>query len=438
VNVKHNSLFGLMGFALPSAVMLIAYPVLVHYLGTERFGIYFLATSVSGTVAMLDFGMSSATVKLVSEDLATGNKRAAAETIITSLAFYGGLGILGAALIWLFSPWLVSLFSVGPALHAEAVLVFRLAAIQLVVFLLSTSLVFTFKGMQRFDQSTLALSSLSILTYGGAVTGVALAGVGLVGVTLISLSANLIVLFICVLRGLSLCRGQGVVLRSVRPTLSAFRKMFGFGMAMAVHLATVLFFYQGQRLLVGALINPAAVAIYILASTAASKAHEGINAATEVIFPLSSGATDPARLRRVYLRMLLGGAVMAALILGSLALFAEEILTIWVGADLAHKATPLLRVFAVGFFFMALSPAPFHVVNGSGRPWFNVLFDMCKVLITASMLIIFTLDGITLAGFAWAFTIANIVTAVAFQTSVEILIWRRGLLAAKPSTEAKA
>jgi O-antigen/teichoic acid export membrane protein len=419
--------------------MLVAYPILVHHLGTGRFGIYFLATSVSGSVAFLDLGISSATLKLVAEDLARGAKKAVAETIVTSFAFYGGLGIFGAVLVWLLSPWLVSLFSVNPALRAEAIVVFHLAAIQLAVFITNTNLVSLFKGMQRFDQSTMALSLLSTLTFGGAIIGVTLAGLGLVGVTFISLAANLLVLLICVSRGLSLCRDQGVFLGSARPSFSAFRRMLGFGAGVSVHALTALFFFQGQRLLVGALINPAAVAVYILAATAASKAHAVVAAATEVMFPMVSATIGPdPLLRRLYLRMLLGSGIAAALILLPLALLAEQILTAWVGTDLALKAAPLLQVLAIGFFFMALSPAPFHVVNGVGRPWFNVFFDLCNVIMAASMLVLFALDGITLADFAWAVAIANVATALLFQFSVEVLIWRRGLLASEHSSEIES
>jgi len=437
VSIKRNSLYGLIGFALPSAIVLVAYPILVHHLGTERFGIYFLATSISSIIVLLDFGLWSATVKLLSEDLATGDERAAAATIVTSFVFYGGLGVVAAVPIWVLSPWLVSLFSVAPDLQAEAIFVFRLTSIQIIAFILITNVIYIFNVMQRFDQSTLALSALSALTYGGAIIGVTLAGTGLVGVMFISLSANVAVLFVSFLRALSLCQDQGIALGGVRPTLHAFHRMFGFGMAMAVHTITVLLLTSGLRLLVGALINPAAVAIYVLVYAAASKAHAGINAATEVMFPLSSAAENPSQLRRVYLRMLLGSGVIAALGLGSLALFAQQILTVWVGPNLAREATPLIQVFAVGFFFMALSPAPFHIANGLGRPWFNVLFDVCKVLITAVTLAVLILGGVTLADFAWAFTIANFVTALAFQTSVEILLWRRGLLTSETSSDAK-
>lgn len=434
MNVKRNSLYGLIGFAVPTVVMLVAYPVLVHRLGTAEFGVYFLVTSTNSALAFLDLAISSAALKFVAEDIAKRDQKAAAETIVTSSAFYGGLGAFGALLIWFLSPWLVSLFSIEPTLQADAVKAFRLAAIQFPVFVLTMNLISIFKGMQRFDYSTFALSSLSVLTYGGAMAGVTLVGVGLVGVTAISVLANLIVLVISTLMGLSLCRSQSIVLSSVRPSLPTLRRMFGFGVAMSVHSLAAFFFSQAQRLLVGALIGPAAVTIYVLAITAVSKAHAVINAATEVVFPLSSAmAVDRMHLRRVYLRMLLGSAVMAILILLPLTVFAEPVLTVWVGADLARKAAPLMQISAAAYFFVALSPAPFHIVNGSGRPWFNVVFDLFNVVIAASMLAIFAWDGITLVEFVWAFAISNIANGLVFQISVEVLIWRRDLLKTKPS-----
>lgn len=431
MSIKRNSFYGLMGFAVPTMVMLVAYPVLVHHLGSERFGIYFLATAVSNILALLDLGLSHSTLKFVAEDMASADRKAAAETVVTSLVFFGGFGTVGALLIWTFSPWLPTLFSMGTALQADAVSVFRLMAIQFAAFFLNAVLISLFKGMQRFDLSTWATAALSVLTYGGATMGVVLAGLGLVGVTAVSVAANLIVLLVSAAMALSLCRSHGIALGSGRPSLFALRRMLGFGVAMTVHAIGSMGLFYAQRLLVGVLIGPAAVTVYVLAITAVSKVHAMINAVVEVMFPLSSALADRGRLRRVYLRMLLTSVAVATLLLFPLAYFAKPILTVWVGADLASQVAPVLQILAVAYFFVSLSPAPFHVVNGVGRPWFNVAFDMANLALLALLLAIFARDGITLAGFAWAFTIASIVKGLAFQSLVEILIWRRSLL---PST----
>lgn len=428
MSVRRNSLYGLLGFALPTAVLLLAYPVLAYHLGPTRFGIYFIATSVSSALMFMDLGLSFATLKFVAEDTSKGDRQAAAETVVTSLVFYGGLGVSGGLLIWWLSPSLPPLFSIDAGLRTDAVWVFRLMAVQFAIFFFITVFFSLFKGMQQFHLFTLIKSLLSVLTYGGAVAGVTLAGVGLVGVTAISLAANLAMLLVSAAMGLSLCRTHGIVLGAVRPSLSSLRRMVGFGLAMSVHSFGSLTLLHLQRLLVGMLIGPAAVTVYVLAFTAVSKVHAVVNAATEVMFPLSSAMTDRTRLRRVYLQMLLASAVVSALLLLPLAALAEPILTLWVGASLAGEAAPVMPALALAYFFIALSPAPFHVVNGLGRPWLNVVFDLLNAAIWALLLAVFAIGGITLVGFGWALAIASVVNGLMFQITVEVFVWRRGLL----------
>jgi O-antigen/teichoic acid export membrane protein len=437
-SIRRNSFYGLLGFAIPTAVLLVAYPVLVRHLGAAAFGIYILATSISGTLAFLDFGFSSATLRFVAEDVAKENREAAADVIIASLIFYGGLGALGAIGIWVISPWLVSLFSVDRAMQPDAITAFRLTAIQFGAFLLTTVFISLFKGLQRFELSTLVLSSLSALTYGGATVAVLLADIGLIGITAISLIANLTVLAFSIVVGLSLSRASGIPLAAGRPSLATFRRMFGFGAIMAVNSVAGLLLYKIQQYFVGALIGAVAVTIYVLAFTIALKAHAVVNAITEVMFPLASALQDRRRLRHVYLRMLIGSAVVALMILLPLAIFPKPIMTLWVGAELAEQVSPLLPILALACFFLSLSPAPYHVVNGIGRPGFNTWFYAINALTNVAMIGLFTLGHITVIRFAWAFAIANVTSGLMYQVAVELFIWRRGLIASQTAETLRA
>lgn len=429
-SVNRNSLYGFLGFAIPALTVLVAYPVLAHGLGAAALGVYILATSISGTFALLDFGFSAATIKFIAEDMAKGKYKVAADMLLTSLIFYGVLGSLGALLIWFLSPWLAWVFAaevIGTITQADVVWTFRLAAIQFAAFFLTTVFISLFKGMQRFDLSTLALSALSVLTYGSAIVGILAANVGLVSVTAFSMIANVLVLILSALMGLSLCRRHRVPLGSAKPTLATFKRMFGFGAIMTINSISGLLLYQIQRYLVGAFIGPVAVTIYVLAFTITSKAHATVNAVTEIMFPLASAIGDIVRLRRVYIRMLVGSGLIALLILLPFAILRGPILSFWVGGDLSEQVAPLIPAFALAFFFLALSPAPYHMINGIGRPGFNTLFFAINALINLVLIGLFALTGITLSKLAWAFAIANILTSLIFQTTVEIVIWRRGL-----------
>jgi O-antigen/teichoic acid export membrane protein len=423
--IRGNSLYSVLGFAIQTLVMLVAFPVLVRRLGAEAFGIFILLTSVSSALTLVDLGFSTATLRLVAHHRSAGDLRAVGDVIAASLWFYGGLGVVGAVAIWGVAPQLVSLVSASPAMIADATWGLRLAGIQFVAFALIVVAMAVFKGLLRFDYATLALTLLSVLGYGVAAMAVVVADIGLIGVMGISLTANFIVLAVCAATGVSLCRATGIRLRGSRPSRATVSAMFGFSAIMTVNSIAGLLLYRAQQYLVGAVLGPASVTSYVLASSVATKAHAVANAISEVMFPLASSVETTRRLRQVYVRMLGASAVVAAVVLLPFVLFPDVTLTLWVGADLARQAAPLLPILAGGCFFLALSPAPYHVVNGIGRPGFNSLFYAINAIANMVLIGVFSRHGMTLSGVAWAFCLANVLTSVLYQTAVEMLIWRR-------------
>jgi O-antigen/teichoic acid export membrane protein len=191
-----------------------------------------------------------------------------------------------------------------------------------------------------------------------------------------------------------------------------------------VNSVAAFLLYQVQRYVAGAVLGPVAVTVIQSAAVVPSKIHAAVSAATEVMFPFSSVSRDRVRLRQVYLRMLLGSALFASCGFAALVLLARPLLVFWVGAELAASVWPLLPIFALGYFFLALSPAPFHLVNGLGRPGLNTLFYVMNALLNVAFLVATAAGGITLIKLAWSFAAANILTGICYQFTVEALIWR--------------
>jgi O-antigen/teichoic acid export membrane protein len=223
--------------------------------------------------------------------------------------------------------------------------------------------------------------------------------------------------------GIRLCRKRGIELRAARP--AAFGRLFGFGWVMTVNSISGFLLYHVQRYLVGAAMGPAAVMVYQTAAVVPSKVHAVANAATEVLFPFSSASRDRTALRRVYRRMLAGSALVALMGFVALVALARPLLSLWLGASLAAEVAPLVPVFALAYAVLALSPAPFHLVNGLGRPGLNTVFYAMNALLNLALIAVFALSGLTLAKFAWAFALANVVTGLLYQVAVESLVWRR-------------
>lgn len=425
--LRRNSFFGFLGFAVPTAIVLIAYPVLVHQLGQEAFGIYLLATSISGVMGFLDFGIAAATLKFIAEDTAREDMKGAAEVLATSFLFYGLLGGIVTSALFLLAPWLSTLFQIAEGLRSSAIWVFRLAAIQFGLFVLTTVLISFFKGLQRFELSTITLSALSIITLGPAALGAALFDLDVVAVTAIGVAANAIILVGCAVYGVRLAHERGIPFRGARPSKRTFKRMASFGGVMTVNSISSVLLYQVQQYLIAMMIGSAAVATYRLATTVPAKVHSVVNSLTEVLFPFSSTSTDRKRLRHVYVRMLIGSGVVALVLLLPMSLFSEFLLTVWLGQELAGQVAPLIPIFALAYFFLALSPAPFHLMNGLGKPWINTVSFAFNAGANIVLILLFNRDVVSLEGFAWAFAIANAINGVAYQVLVEMMVWRKPL-----------
>ena len=420
MNVGRNVVHGVLGFVGPAMVVVASYPVLVRHLGPAAFGVYLLALSLSGTMTLLDLGFWAATLKFVAGDLAAGRPRAAADVIVTSLVAYASLGTLGGAAIAISAPSLTGFFRIHEP--AAAILAFRLAALLFMMLLPASVFVAVAKAVGQFDRSALFASLLSVATYGGAVAAV-LAGAGLVGAMAATVLANFAAVAAISTAGVRLCRARGIRLGRGRPV--AFRRMVGFGWVLTVNSVAAFLLYQIQRYVAGVVLGPVAVTVIQTSSVVPSKMHAAVSAATEVMFPFSSVSHDRFRLRQVYLRMLAGSALVALGGFAALVWLARPLLVIWVGARLAASVWPLLPIFALGYFFLTLSPAPFHLNNGLGRPGLNSLFYVMNALLNLTFLLAAAGTGITLHKLAWSFAAANILTGICYQIAVEMLIWRR-------------
>lgn len=434
--LRRNAAFAVGGFVVPTLVVFVAFRVLTRGLGADAFGVYVLATSISGSLAFLDFGSTSAGTKFISQHVAAGQSTDAANVLVASFVFNAAVGILGAATMWLFATKLVGYFAVPPELRDAAVLVFRIAAVQFVTFALTSVFLSCFKALHRFDLATITVSVLSVLSYGSGVVAVKYLHTGVVGVTLASCASNVLILGAAGATTWRLTRQAGMDVRRARPSARVYRSIFSFGAVMTINTLSGMVLYQSQRYVAGRLLGTAAVAIYVLSFTVASKAHALVNAASEIMFPFASGSTNRSELRRVYARFLGGSAALALCVTLPLMIAPLPLLRLWLDEGMAVRVAPLLVPHAIGFLFLALSPAAFHLVNGIGRPSFNTVFAILNAVLNVLFIRLFSGSALTLVDLAYSFALANIVNAVVFQAAVELVVWRRWIVPRGPLVTA--
>lgn len=363
-----NGLFALAAQALPLVLGLACVPRILHGLGTERFGLLVLSWALTGTLSVLDLGLSSSTAKFAAEALGRSERRAIPSILRPAMLAQTILGVAGAGSVALVAPALVTRFlHVSPGLAAEATLAFQVAGLALPVLLLLNTVRAALEAAQRFDVAAAARSLASAATFLVPLAGV-LAGRSLPTILAWLLAARALLLIVLLIVAGRILPIFG---RPDQARGSALRPLFGFGGWVTVGSLAGIVLTFGDRFVIGRLMPATSVAYYAVALELVARL--GLVAATlaAVLLPASSalgGAGDIPRVARLFGRSIKYVALTMVPAFALLAVFAPDVLVVWLGAETADRSAPVLRVLAVGAAFQVLTVIPTSVVQGLGRP----------------------------------------------------------------------
>ncbi|HYH54588.1 MAG TPA: oligosaccharide flippase family protein, partial [Solirubrobacterales bacterium] len=352
--------------ALIAIVALIAVPILVDRLGTERFGILSLTWVVIGYASLLDLGLGRALTKMTAERLGAGEAGGTPRLFWTAILMLGSIGVATGAALALSSGLLTNdVFSIKPDLTGEAQATFILIACTVPFVLCSTALRGSLEAHQRFDLTNAAAVPLSLLSYFGPVA-IALftdnLAVVVSAVCLSRVAGTAVFLYLC-LRVDPLLRTKPSFDRSMVGTLLRF----GGWVTVAAILTGVML--SLDRLIIGAAVSASAVAWYATSYEGAKQMLLVSTAFSSVLFP---GFAANVHLDRERTELLFSRGARATFVgLFPLALIASvlshEILEVWINAEFATEGGPVLRLLAIGVLINGLAFVAYALIQ-STRP----------------------------------------------------------------------
>ena len=113
LTLRENSLFISLGAVVRLVVSLISIPLLVRFLGLERYGVWVVLNSVIAIAGLMELGVSTAFTNYLSADYAQQDWFSASRSVTTSLVLVTCLGGIASVRLWLANP------VIGRALFAE-------------------------------------------------------------------------------------------------------------------------------------------------------------------------------------------------------------------------------------------------------------------------------------------------------------------------------
>jgi len=406
---------GLLAQAWTVLLGLVALPVLVRGLGAEHYGLLALSLALIGFAAVADLGVGRAASKFIAEDYERNETGRTERFVRTSLTVSIVSGLIGTAVLLLLSPVLTRrVFSIRPAMQAEAQLVFALTAIGLLPVLLRILFDGVLAGHHRIAFLNMTNMLANTLKVGFSIAAI-LTGHSVLAIVAINVA-------VCFLHAI------GLGWYTYRFFSGRIRIVFGWDQRIARQLlelglistlswvlANVIFLYA-DRVIIGMFLPLAMVGYYTMAFDIASKQWYISSSVSQTFFPVFSGqsVTNQGALGQSYIQ---AAKALAVLVTGAtmlLGVFSRELLTYWISPDFAAHSTAPLMLLGIGILFSCYVTIPYTaIISASTRPAVcAAIFGAAIVVHIGASLWWLRLWGIV--GVALAFAIAY---ALVFMTS---------------------
>jgi O-antigen/teichoic acid export membrane protein len=381
------------------ALGLILLPFNVAHLGPSAYGLWMLTTSVTWFFGVLDLGYGGALVKFIAQYRAWRDRTALNEILSTIGVVFTGLGVL-CFLVTTVLAWHVgSLFNIAPDQVRTAQYVLLIVGAYLSVRFALSIFGAVVYGFQRYYLNNAVSIGISLVVATVNV-GVLSAGHGLV--TLIAATTAVRVLSLGLFAWNAYRAFPGL---RVRPSLfrrERLREVTGFSVYMLVLDWSAKLNYSSDTIVIGAMLDTTAVAVWTVGQRLAQVAQQLTNQLNDALFP--SVVDSDAGQRRDRLQMILvqgtklSLALAAPLCLGLIVL-AKPLIHSWVGTRFSGSVLPARIMLAVVLVRVSTASATV-ILKGAGQHRLltgtNATTAVVNVLLSIALIQPFGLLGVAL------------------------------------------
>lgn len=376
--LARNTLYNLIGQGVPLLLALLAFPLLIQQLGTDRFGALTLLWAIIGYFSLFDLGVSRALIKVVAEKSSAGEEDQVPAFIGTALILAGSLGVAAALLLAAMTPWLVtSTLSIPPELAQETRSALYILAASLPLVTTSATFKGVLEGKQRFGASNAIQVGMGAVTFMGPLAALPVSAT-LTAIAVV-LAAGRIAAWIAYF--ISSARLFPPAMPRLAPKAYAAKVLLRIGGWMAVSSVIGPIMVYMDRFVIGSVISLAAVAYYVTPYEVVTKLWLIPGALAAVLYPAFSASFNQDRERTA--RLFGQGVKYAFIALFPITLalltLSREVLELWIGAEFARNSYRVLQILAVGVLINSLAQIAYALVQGAGRPDLTAKFHLAEL-----------------------------------------------------------
>lgn len=399
MSIRRNSIYNIAGAVIPLVLALVTVPLYLKAVGTERYGALAIAWLILGYFGLFDLGLGRATAQRIAA-LHDSTPDHRASVFWTAVAVNIAIGAVGAVLLFLGARYFfLNHFKAEPALVAEMLDAVWLLAAAVPVATLTGVLSGALQGREKFlDVNMATVVGNSLFTLLPLIVAY-VSGPQLSGLIIAAVIARVLGLAIIALRVHKhlLAGAHGAFDRSEWLNLLKFGGWVSLIM-IAAPLSTI-----ADRLMIGALLGSASVAVYAVAVDIARRIALVPNALAQAIFPRVAKA-DQRECDTIFRQSLAVVDLLMTVPVIVLIFLAGPFLELWVGRDLGAQAANVCRILLVAYWFNAFAVVPNMFLQAQGKPFLSAAI----VVGTLPFYFVALYLGLTKGGFeaaAWMFAV---------------------------------
>jgi O-antigen/teichoic acid export membrane protein len=419
---------------LSTALLILGYPVYLHFLGYEQYGVWLVLTTVLTVAQLSNYGIGSAVVKLVAEEHGRGNSLGIQRYVSTALVLLCAGGVLVLILLLILRRPVIALF----ALHREnaQLALWLLPYVGLLTMYILIVQVFeaALSGLGRMDLANYR-GLLARATNLGVATGLLYLGFGIRSLLIARALAEVtthLAAFVY-LRRLTHLRLRHLLCFD----LLRCKRLLAFGGTVLASSLLDMLLTPLNKLLLSRYLGVASLPVYEMAFTGSMQLKGLVGASQIAMIPeisrVSAEMTAQARARilHLYRRSLKLILLLGAPAYAGLAFLAPVLLRLWLRDRFLDTVPETLRILLLGTFLSVLGTPAYCTLVGMGHVPYSLMASIVQALtnLTAIFCVLAVLP-LTIAAVAWASSLgmaAATVFLVLKKRSVlrEAAAWRR-------------
>lgn len=401
ISNKKNVIYNLIGQILPIIAGIISIPLIIRWLGTERFGIISIIWMVIGYFNLFDMGLGRALTQAVAEKI--GNKKTdeIPEIFWTSLFIMASIAAAGSLLVILLADIITSkVLNISIPLQTECLHSFYVLALSMPFVIVTSALSGFISAYHRFDIVNMIRVPMSILMIIAPLIVLPFTH-SLVAIVFVMALLRIVFCFIHIY----FCfRIEPQLPQSVVLKKSSVLPLLRFGGWMTVSNIVGPFMVYFDRFAIGSFLSVTAVAYYTTPYEVITKLFIIPAALNGVTFPLYAAAYNQKKdqVTNIFSRSIMSLCFILYPIILVVVLFAQGGMSLWIGGDFASHSFRVLQWLAIGVFLNCLAQVPYTLIQGTNNPDITGKLHLMELLIYIPVLYLFIQNqGIEGAAIAW-------------------------------------